>query len=122
MGRRSLEKLVLEKEQLVLTDELKQILIGILLGDGYCQKQGVNTRFKFEQGIIHEDYLMHLYELFSDYSGKAPIIKIRPPNQITGKISKSIYFNTFSLPCLVELGNLFYPDGNPVQKIILPAS
>jgi len=34
---------VLEKEQLVLTDELKQILIGILLGDGYCQKQGVNT-------------------------------------------------------------------------------
>jgi hypothetical protein len=104
----------LEKEQLVLTDELKQILISILLGDGYCQKQGVNNRFKFEQGIIHEDYLMHLYGLFSAYCGKAPIIKIRPPKKITGKSSKSIYFNTFSLPCFVELGNLFYPDGKKI--------
>jgi hypothetical protein len=50
----------LEKEQLVLTDKLKQILIGIILGDGYGQKQGVNVRFKFEQGIIHKEYLMHL--------------------------------------------------------------
>jgi len=36
----------LEKEQFVLTDELNQILAGIILGDGYAQKQGVNTRFK----------------------------------------------------------------------------
>ena len=50
----------LEKEQLVLTDKLKQILIGIILGDGYGEKQGVNVRFKFEQGIIHKEYLMHL--------------------------------------------------------------
>ena len=50
----------LEKEQLVLTDKLKQILIGIILGAGYGEKQGVNVRFKFEQGIIHKEYLMHL--------------------------------------------------------------
>ena len=50
----------LEKEQLVLTEKLKQILIGIILGDGYGEKQGVNVRFKFEQGIIHKEYLMHL--------------------------------------------------------------
>jgi hypothetical protein len=31
-----------------------------MLGDGYGEKQGVNVRFKFEQGIIHEEYLMHL--------------------------------------------------------------
>ena len=70
----------LEKEKIVLTDELKQILVGIILGDGYGQKQGFNTRFKFEQGTVHEEYLMHLYDLFSIYSGKAPIIKHRPPN------------------------------------------
>ena len=63
----------LEKEQIVLTDELKQILVGIILGDGYGKKQGVNTRFKFEQGTVHEEYLMHLYGLFSNYCGKAPI-------------------------------------------------
>jgi hypothetical protein len=107
----------LEKEQLVLTDKLKQILIGIILGDGYGQKQGVNTRFKFEQGIIPKEYLMHLYSLFSDYCGKAPIIKNRPPNKITGKISSSICFNTLSLPCFVELGNLFYPAGSRQKNL-----
>ena len=50
----------LEKEQLVLTDKLKQILIGIILVAGYGEKQGVNVRLKFEQGIIHKEYLMHL--------------------------------------------------------------
>jgi len=49
------------------------------------------ARFKFEQGTVHEEYLMHLYVLFSNYCGKAPIIKHRPPNKITGKISSSIY-------------------------------
>jgi len=65
----------LEKEKIVLTDELKQILVGIILGDGYGQKQGFNTRFKFEQGTVHEEYLMHLYDLFGIYSGKAPITR-----------------------------------------------
>ena len=75
---------------------------------------GVRSLKKIGEGIIHEDYLMHLYGLFSAYCGKAPIIKIRPPNKITGKSAKSIYFNTFSLPCFVELGNLFYPDGKKI--------
>jgi len=38
MGLRSIEKLVLEKQQFSLPDELRQILVGLLLGDLYAQK------------------------------------------------------------------------------------
>ena len=86
------------------------------MGDLYIQKEKgyVNPTLRFEQNLVHQDYLMHLYELFNDYCGKAPIIKNRPPNKVTGKISSSIYFNTLALPCFIELGNLFYPDGKKI--------
>ena len=59
----------LEKSQFTLSDELKDITIGLLLGDLYAQKQklGVNTCLAFRQGIVHEDYLNHLYEKFQEF-------------------------------------------------------
>ena len=50
-----------------IPSELKSILIGLLLGDLYCQKISLNSRLRFEQGIIHKDYLNHLYSLFSSF-------------------------------------------------------
>ena len=43
----------LEKSQFTLSDELKDITIGLLLGDLYAQKQklGVNTCLAFRQGM-----------------------------------------------------------------------
>jgi hypothetical protein len=37
----------LEKQQFTISEELKQILVGLLLGDLCAEKQWVNTRFKF---------------------------------------------------------------------------
>jgi hypothetical protein len=44
----------LERIKFTLTDQLKQILVGLLLGDLYAQKRGKmgNTVFRFEQGTV----------------------------------------------------------------------
>ena len=77
----------LDKSQFTLSDELKQIIVGLLLGDLYANKQkgSVNTRLKFEQSTVHKDYIEHLYELFGNYFSSTPKIFNRKANKITGK-------------------------------------
>lgn len=97
-----------------MSPRLKEILIGVILGDvNICkQKTSVNARLKFDQGTVHKDYLLHLFELFSDYCSMVPKTIIRAPDNRTGKEYSNIFFSTRSLPCFLELYNLFYPAGS----------
>jgi len=99
---------------------LRQILVGLLLGDLYAQKPkgGVNVLLRFTQGIIHMDYLLHLYDLFKTLSTQAPKINQMKAHKVTGKSYSSIRFNSYSLPCFNELYELFYVDG----KKVVPAN
>jgi len=110
----------LERIKFTLTDQLKQILVGLLLGDLYAQKRRKtgNTVFRFEQGTVHEDYLNYLYELFKSYCPSVPKISVRQPNKVTGKIYSRIYFLTYTLPCFNDLYLTFYPAG----KKVIPAN
>jgi hypothetical protein len=108
----------LEKSQFTLSDELKEILVGLILGDLYLNKQSSNVRLMFKQGIVHKHYLMHLYEIFSGYCSSGPNFTNAAPDSRTGKVYTSLYFNTYSLPCFVPLYDLFYPDG----KKIIPSN
>jgi len=84
----------LEKSQFTLSDELKQILVGLLLGDLHINKQklGINPRLMFIQGLINESYLLYLYELFKSYSPQVPRISNNAPDKRTGKIYNNINF------------------------------
>src|SRR5438309_650386 len=53
-----------ERKAFLLPDEMKEIIVGLLLGDLNAQKQNLNARLRFGQGIVHKEYIMHLYELF----------------------------------------------------------
>ena len=101
----------LKKSQFTLSYELEQIIVGLLLGDLCAFKRQLNVRLMFKQGIVHEDYIMHLYEIFNNYCPSEPKIKIPAPDGRTGIVYKSIYFNTYTLPCFIKLYNLFYPKG-----------
>nr|QWC53690.1 LAGLIDADG homing endonuclease [Rhizoctonia solani] len=105
-----------QRLQFVLPENLKFILIGLLLGDlyGQIQKTSVNVRFRFEQSTIHKDYLFHLYNLFQSFCTQAPKVNTRLPDKRTGEIYSNIYFNTYSLPCFKELYSLFYLEGKKV--------
>ena len=74
----------LERNNFILPLNLKEILIGLLLGDLYIQKftKNGNTNLQFEQGLVHKDYIFHLYDLFKDYCNAEPRISDRKPDSL----------------------------------------
>ncbi|KAG0122975.1 homing endonuclease, partial [Tuber indicum] len=102
--------------QFSLPQNLKEILIGLFLGDLHALKRSVNgnTYLNFEQGLIHKDYIYHLYDLFKSYCGSEPKISNRLPDKRTGKIYTRIVFLTYSLPCFNEIYLSFYLKGKKI--------
>jgi hypothetical protein len=112
-----------ERAQFILTTEQKDILVGLILGDLNVRKVkgGVNAKLKFEQGTVHEDYLLHLYDLFKNYCTAPPKTTSRAPDTRTGKVYSAISFDSYSLPCFNELYDLFYPDGKKIIPTMIGA-
>lgn len=110
-----------ERDAFNLSSEQTEILIGLFLGDlNACkQKGGVNVRLQFVQGLIHKDYLLHLFDLFKDFcnTGKGTFITNNKPDKRTGETYNLIRFTTFSLPCFNKLYELFYSDGKKVVPL-----
>lgn len=107
----------LERSQFTLSEELKEIIVGLLLGDLNVQKLTINSnvRLRFKQGFVHKDYISHLYDLFKSFCLSAPKSYSQKPDKRTGEIYTQISFNTLSLPCFNYYYDLFYPKG---QKIV----
>nr|YP_008081994.1 LAGLIDADG endonuclease family protein [Rhizoctonia solani]AGK45370.1 LAGLIDADG endonuclease family protein [Rhizoctonia solani] len=107
-----------EKSAFALPQNLKDILVGLILGDIQIEKRvnNANACLRFGQGTIHKDYLYHLYDLFQNFCPSGPKISNNLPHKITGKVYSRIRFHTYSLPCFNALLTLFYPDG--VVKIV----
>ena len=47
-----------------IPSNLKEIIIGLALGDLYLRKRHKNTSLNFKQSIKNEAYIIHLYTLF----------------------------------------------------------
>jgi hypothetical protein len=117
------------RDKFILTPKLKEITVGLILGDLYARrpKPSVNTRLAFIQSIIHNDYLLHLYELFKDYCKKAPITAIPKAHKQTGKVYPNVRFESRSLPCFNYFYDIFYPSGKKciplnIGEILTPLS
>jgi len=116
-----------ERLEFSLSQKEKEILTGLILGDLFIEKsaKSVNARLMFplpsfasaqegrqgKQGICHEEYLRHLYNLFKTFCPQGPKLRVDKPHKRTGKVYSKIYFNTYSLPCFNELYDLFYLEG-----------
>ena len=50
-----------ERSKYTLSQDLKEILIGLILGDLFINKQKkcINARLEFTQGVLHMEYLQH---------------------------------------------------------------
>nr|QVG61526.1 hypothetical protein [Rhizoctonia sp.] len=105
-----------QREQFTLSETLKEILVGLYLGDISSVKKSdnYNSYLYFEQGLVHKDYIFHLYDLFQNYCLSAPKISKRLPDKRTGNIYTRVRFTTCSLPCFNELHNLFYQEGKKI--------
>lgn len=95
----------------LIKKEHLDILYGLILGDLYISRhKNENARMKFEQGMIHEEYLTHLFNIFKYLCTESTDIKVTKRNtRVVETIS--VYFVTRRLVAITDLHNLFYPDG-----------
>jgi hypothetical protein len=96
------------KSTLRLSEEQKEVLIGILLGDAALETQngGRTYRLKIEHSLKQKAYAEHLYKLFNDWARTKPWErKVTLPN---GKTYINIVFSTLSYSSLRFYAHQFY--------------
>jgi recombination protein RecA len=80
----------------------KEILIGVLLGDGYIEpKDSIYYRLQFKQADRKRDYISWLYGHFSE------LVRTSPKQRSD---TLQWYFSTRSLSDLIEWRELFYKE------------
>ena len=107
----------LERDAFKLDPESKegQILIGLLLGDGWLIRNKsksctlYNTRFCFSQSVVNTDYFMFVYNIFKPYC-QGPYYQFNRFSKLTGPFS-GYQFNTLVFPCINFYYDLFYRQG-----------
>lgn len=118
------KKLKLYKESLVLTNDMRGIIVGLLLGDANMQtftQHGKTWRLRITQGgNNHFEYIQHLRTLLDPWTD----MNLGTNNETTkdGKVYNKWYFNTLTFTQFAELGNAFYPmnSDNRRLKVIPP--
>lgn len=108
-----------KKKNLKLLGEQREILIGVILGNGHLETQnnGRTYRLKIEQSIRHKDYVEHLYQTFKDWVNTPPRIRLRTGKD--GTKTKMIGFQTYSHSAFRFYARQFYPDGRKrIPKLI----
>lgn len=88
------------------------VIIGLFLSHGglsYASDNNNYPRLGFEQAFSKFFYVWLVYRVFSHYCYSFP--RFRTRNYIQ---TSSVTFSTRSLPCLVEVFNAFYKDGEKV--------
>lgn len=92
------------KKTLKLSNKQKDILVGLLLGDGHLEtlNQGRTFRLKIEHSLKQEDYVKWLYKNFKEWTMSPPYRKKRKNGQ------ESVGFTTYSHGALRFYGQQFY--------------
>lgn len=112
------------KSRLSLSKRQKEILIGLLLGDGHLEKLYTSTsgRLKVEHSYKQKDYVDWLYKEFRNWVRTKP--KTRKVN-VWGKLRRNYRFSTYGHRILGEFGKRFYEGKkkivpNDLEKDITP--
>jgi hypothetical protein len=110
----AIEKL---KLNLSLSPVQREVLVGLLLGDGCLEtRNGRTYRLKIEQSKAHQAYVDHLYHLFRDWVLTPP--RIRPVIS-RGHASENVVFQTISHSAFRFYAHQFYRDSRKqVPKLI----
>lgn len=101
----------IQRDSFSVSPDLHEVIIGISLGDLHINKQCDNARLMFKQGIVNQDYIYHLFQLFSSYSNMEAPKHREYFDKRTNKVYTSISFNSYSLPSFNYYYELFYVNG-----------
>ena len=99
------------KKSLKLTNQQREIVIGLLLGDGHLEtwNGGKTYRLKIEHAIKQKEYTEWLYSIFQEWVRTPPQEKkkLNP----SGNTTKNIWFQTYSHSSLRFYAQQFYCKG-----------
>jgi len=101
-----------ERKQILIPNDIKDVLIGILLGDAHIVKRSStgNSRLVYAQtAVTHKTYFEYVYSFFTsfcanDYIPQSRVIR----DNRTKKIYSAISFTTMQLSCFNVFRKLFY--------------
>lgn len=97
-------------ETLKLSKLQREILTGILLGDGNLLANTHKTKYTLRilQSEKHKDYVFHLYEIFKNFTVSPPKQYIFTDKRFPDKIYSRWYFNTVAHPAFRFYAHQFY--------------
>ena len=103
-----------DRALITLPQEIKDILIGIILGDAHIVKRSSigNSRLVYAQSSIeHKEYFNYVFSFFKPFcvNGYTPQSRIVKDNR-TKKTYSAISFTTMQLPCFNVYREMFYPS------------
>lgn len=113
------------KKKLKLTKRQREIIVGLLLGDGHLETQnGLTYRLKVEHSFKQNDYVDWLYDNFREWVNQHPRQRIKDS---FGKEFTSYGFTTYSSGSLRFYGQQFYSGKRKVipkliKKLLTPLS
>ncbi len=94
-----------------ISDTMKQVLIGSILGDGsVIQNKGINCFYREEHGVKQREYLEWKYEILKPLCA-GTIKKYNRHDKRFDKEFVSCYFYTKTHSYLTELREIFYVEG-----------
>lgn len=102
----------IERALITIPDDIKDILVGILLGDAHIVRRSstANSRLVYAQtAVAHKEYFNFVYSLFMPLCAKnyTPQLRIIRDSR-TNKTYSAISFTTMQLPCFNVFKDLFY--------------
>lgn len=118
-----------ERKLILMPNDIKDVLIGILLGDAHIMKRSStgNARLMYAQtAIAHKAYFEYVYSFFHSFCAKDYTTQTKVSrDKRTNKIYSSISFTTMQLPCFNVFRELFYVSNvktvpNNIYELLTP--
>lgn len=121
-----------ERAGISIPDDVKEVLVGILLGDAHISKRSptANSRLHYGQTTKHKEYFEFVYDIFKSFCVKDYIPVSRTSLDKRSNVTYySYHFVTMQLPCFNEYRELFYnftsrpcsehgPKSEEIKKVI----
>ena len=104
---------IIVQHMVALPNFIKGVVVGILLSDGWMQKQnsGGHARLFLKQSYSRMEYLIFVFILFQHYCKSFPKLNYA---KLNGKSFPYLIFSTRSLFCFTEIYSQFYVRGKKV--------
>lgn len=105
------------KDELKLSEFQKEVLVGMILGDGCLEHRGNSSGavLKICQSLKQQKFVRWLYKIFVNFVRTQPKIKISHRN---GKENYEVRFDTLTHPTFKNFYDLFYKE----RKKMIPKS